>query len=295
MNFAAPDRATVMVIVSIIAIVIFFGISVFIYKQFQCRFNSNDYAMCSDEDFDQVHLEPNYLIKLHYLLHISDKILKMAKVEYVAISGTLLSMFRTEFLTPWDDDGDLNVNKADFEQSKSKIDQLLQHFGLYLNDPFWFAKLEIFQLKMVDGHPLQAKYPSAREPFVDWVLYEKMTTEDAHGYENSNGRDVYHFSSPRERELFPREFLFSDELYPIRQKSLAVFSAAAAKRLGVENPTLSLDVPNNAISFLNRAYGAKNDKSMWRDCYLASSHQSMTLFVKPCKLTENQVQRLLND
>ncbi len=289
-----PSKTTILVVVSIIAFVILCGIAVLMYREFQNRFSSSAYDMCSDKDFENVHLDPNYLLKLHYLLHVSNEILQKARVEYVAISGTLLSIFRTGFLTPWDDDGDLNVFKPDFEKNKSIIDRLLNEYGLYLKDPFWFASLEIFQLCFVDGHPMQRKYPSDCEPFVDWVLYKKMSNQVAETYDDHKDRDVYHFSSSRERDLFPKEYLFDNELYPIKEKSLTVFSETTAKRLNVENPTLTLKVPNNSIALLNRCYGKKEDKSMWKTCYLASSHHSMGLFVKPCKLTEEQVQKLLN-
>jgi len=251
MNFSidAPDKTTIFIIVGVIAFVVFCGIAVFIYREFQSRFNGSAYETCTDEEFEHIHLEPNYLLKLHYLLHVSNEILKRAKVQYVTISGTLLSIFRTGFLTPWDDDGDLNVYKPDFQRNKLHIDQLMKQYGVYLNDPFWMAKLEIFQLKLVDGHPMQQKYPSEKEPFVDWVLYEKMTKEVSEQYQDHEGRAVYHFSSPRERELFPREFLFEDEIYPIEEAPLTAFSAATAKRLGVENPTVTLRVPKNASHY----------------------------------------------
>ena len=282
------------IVVGVICFAIFCGLAVFIYGEFRSRFNASSYDNCSDEEFKNIYLDPNYLLKLHYLLHVSNEILKAAKVQYVATSGTLLSIFRTGFLTPWDDDGDLDVFKPDFEANRKFIEELLVKNDVYLNDPFWIANLQVYQLKMLDGHPMQRKYPSDREPFVDWVLFEQMNEEVAQSYPDHRSRKVFHFSSARERELFPREYLFEEELYPIQEKTLQVFSTETAKRLKIENPTVTLSVPNLPISILDRAYGKKEDLSMWKKCYLASSHQSMGLFVKPCKLTEQQVNQLFH-
>lgn len=287
-------NTVIFIIVGALAFSVLCGVAMFVYKQFQTRFTNGDYEFCTDEQYKHIHLEPNYLLKLHYLLHLSDKILKEANVEYVAISGTLLSIERTGFLTPWDDDGDLNVKKQDFVTHKKTLDKLLQKHHVYLKDPFWIANLEIFQLCFQYNHPILQKFPSESEPFVDWVLYEKM---DEQTYRNDlvpadNEEPVYHFSSPRERELFPREFVYESELYPIKRAKLRVFNQSMAERLGLENPIVSLNVPHDSVALLNRTYGSKDDESSWKNCYLASSHRSVGLFVKPCKLTADQVKQL---
>lgn len=282
------------IVLGVVCFAIFCGLAIFIHGQFESRFNSSSYDYCSDQDFEKIYLEPNYLLKLHYLLHVSNEILKATGVEYFATSGTLLSVFRTGFLTPWDDDGDLNVYKPDFEEKKEKIDQLLLKNRVYLNDAFWMANLQVYQLKMTDGNPMQEKFPSNREPFVDWILFEKMSDDVAKTYPDHRSRNVFHFSSERERNLFPRDFIFEEELYPIQEKSVKVFSDQMAKRLQLENPTVTLSVPHHSISVLNRTYGKEQDPMMWKKCFLASSHESMGLFVKPCKLTQQQVEKLLH-
>lgn len=281
---------TITTVLIVVAVLVAIGVALLLWKSFQSRFLKNQYDYCTDEQFEHVKLEPNYLLKLHYLLHASHRILSRAGVRYVAVGGTLLSMVRNGALTPWDDDGDLSVFKTDYLQNQQKINRLLTQYHLHLKDPFWLASLEVFQLRFDADHPLLRKYPSQDEPFVDWILFEQMSGEQNHP---ESGETCYHHSSAGERKVFPHDFIYENELFPLATRTLKAFSEKTAAALGiVDNPVVELTTPHNVLAYLNRCYGTKDEPEMWRSCYLASSHRSMGLFIKPCKLTAQQIEKL---
>jgi hypothetical protein len=280
----------VAVVLLVVALLIATAVGVLLcYKAFQSRFIEKSYAFCTDEQFEHVKLEPNYLLKLHYLLHVSHAILTEANVPYVAVGGTLLAMQRDGYLTPWDDDGDLSVFKEEFTRQRAVVERLLRKHGLELRNPFWFANLEVFQLRLDSNHAMLREYPSESEPFVDWVLFDRMASEMNHPKTNEA---CYHHSSAGEREVFPHDVLYESELFPLCVRSLKAFSDKTARQLQLPNPVVQLVTPNNPDAYLNRCYGTKEMPEMWKSCYLASSHRSLGLFIKPCRLTAAQVNNM---
>lgn len=271
-----------------VAFVAVVGLGVLAWNTFQSRFVSKNYAMCSDEQFLHVRLPPNYLLKLHHLLRISHEILTEANVRYISIGGTLLSMARDGYLTPWDDDGDLAIFENDYNENRAKIAELMKKHRVHLNDPFWLLDTGVFHLRLDDDHPLQSLYPSEDQPFVDWMLF-KRHSGDING-ENVN--HYYHYARPRQCKVFPIDYFTSEEMFPIQTMPLYAFSERMAKEHNLPNPRIELATPNGTMSSLNRSFGTAENPEMWRSCYLASSHRSAGLFIKPCKLTPEQAAKM---
>lgn len=265
------------------------ALCVFAWNTFQSRFTADEFSECTEEQFKHVRLEPNYLLKLAYLISISDKILREANVRYCAIGGVLLAVERTGYLTPWDDDGDLCVFQADFDAHQAKLQSLLRKHGVRLVDAFWPADLGVFQLHFNDDHPMHQTHPTDQQPFVDWMLYSPEATND--------GSVRMNFTSPRQRVIFPNSFLRLSELFPLRRQTVSVFSKQTARQLAAQgyddaHQTVEFVTPNDIVSILNREYGTRHHPELWKTCFLASSHRSPELFIKACKLTEDQIKRL---
>lgn len=267
-------------------LVLLFGISVVCaekLRSFQSRFNSKEYKLCSEQNFQHVRLESNFLLKLLHLLWVTDKIFTETSVRYCAIGGTLLSIERNGYLTPWDDDGDVCVFESDYKLRENDIKLLLDEHKVQLTDPFWFANLKVLQLRLIDDHPFQKKFPTDEQPFVDWMMFKPERI--------ANGAVRMNFSSDDQKKLFPKSYLKLENLFPLRRKKLETFSAKVAVSED-ENFSVNLRVPNNPLPLLNRDYGTQEEPEKWRYCYLASSHRSAFLFVDPCQLTKQQILNL---
>jgi hypothetical protein len=133
-----------------------------------------------------------------------------------------------------------------------------------------------------DDNPILEQYEcvDASELFVDWILCEKMQrTQD----DNINNESVIQSSSRWNRHLFPRDYLYESEVFPIQIKPLSALP---------NGETINLCVPNNLEANLDRAYGKPDNPKFWRDCYLASSHRNVTLELHPCQLCKEQVKML---
>ena len=263
------------------------------FGQFKDRFISKSYNVCSDSDFQHVLLPSGFLIKLHYLLHIADEILTAANVRYFSIGGTLLSIERTGYLTPWDDDGDLGLLKEDFVANEKKIQTLIDQHRVYLRDPFKLADLGVFQLCLREDHPIHLEYPTDEQPFVDWMLYCCQNMQQV----RENGAEpIYNFASTRQQAIFPRSYILHSELFPLQRKPLKAFSdhrAAQSNASGApRNYETRLVTANKTLPMLAREYGKADAPDSWKTEFLASSHRSGYLFVKPCKLTREQVMAL---
>jgi len=284
------------IVCAIVAMLIVIGVGAyFSVAALGTRFSAEKktYSFCSEQDFEHVRLEPTFLLKLHHLLYVSDKILTEANVRYCAIGGTLLSMERSGYLTPWDDDGDLAVFESDLNARRTKVDALLKEHKVHLTEPFsFFANLGVFHLRLDDDHPLNKRWPSDDQPFVDWMLFAPLA-----GRVDSKYREpIHHFARKGERDIFPKSYITERQMFPLRRQPLKVFSdkqeALLDPELAVENCTLWLVSPANNAPLLTREYGTAAEPEMWRTCYLASSHRSALLFVKPCRLTDAQIEKM---
>jgi len=282
------SAACIGVAISAVVVVLLTGLAVLVLQGLQSRFAQEKNSVCSTSQFAHVRLPPNYLIKLHYLLRISHDMFTKLGVRYVAIGGTLLSIVRDGHLTPWDDDGDLAVFADDYQKRRKELATEMAKNRVHLRDPFKVADLGVFQLVLDDDHPLNAQFPSEDKPFVDWMLIKKHKG-DING-ENVN--HYYHFASPRQCMLWPKDYHTPDEMFPLRSRPLKIFSDRTALRHNLHNSSVRLAVPNITVEPLNRSYGSKTDPEQWRTCYLASSHRSASLFVKPCQLTAEQKAQL---
>lgn len=255
-------------IVCLIAGLVVFGIvALLLYEIFSIRFKREPYLICTDDQLHHVTLPPNFLLKIFHLLKISHEILSAVGVRYVACGGTLLSMIRSGYLTPWDDDGDLYVFKTDFDEKRDEIDKLLLKHKVCLNKTF--ALFDVVNLQFCDDNPLMQEFPSDGSPCVDWFMIDKM----------SDGR--YDFTSSVVRSIFPYDFMHESELFPFKTMTLRPNKTS--------EKSITLNVANKSVAILNRSYGTKENPELWKSCYLASSHRDPTLLFKPCQMSQKHI------
>ena len=210
----------------------------------------------------------NYLVKLFHLLKLTHEILTSVGVRYIACGGTLLSILRSGYLTPWDDDGDINVFQEDYEKKIDEIDILLKKHKVYLDGSF--GTFDTLKLRFSDDNPMLQQYPSEDLPFIDWFMYKKID------------KDTYNYGNQILRLLYPFEYLTESDLFPLKMMTL--------KPTKSSNESINLFVANNTTAVINRSLGTKENPQLWKSCHLASSHRDMNLLLKPCQLSQQQIQ-----
>lgn len=260
------------IVCAVVGVICFGIIACGLLELFGNRFVFTEYAMCSDEQMEHVKLPTNFLTKIFHLLKITNEILTTAGVRYVAIGGTLLSMVRTGYLTPWDDDGDVFIFKEDFDKKKDEIDALLREHKVYLQ--YTFGVFDSLKLHLCDDNPIMQQYPSEESPIIDWLMIGKA---------NDEANPMYNYTSRVVQAIFPHDYIYASELFPFRKMLLSPTRNSSE--------TIQLTVPNDSVSLLNRSYGTKTNPDGWRHCYLASSHRNPFLMVRPCQLSDKNIKQ----
>lgn len=101
------------------------------------------------------------------MLNDTHHMLTKINVEYVAMAGTLLGMFRHQNFIPWDDDLDLYIRYEDTQ----KVTNAINEHPKYCTAPFW-GGIKLFECNAVSTTKYSWKYP-----FVDIFNY-KLTTKE---------------------------------------------------------------------------------------------------------------------
>lgn len=159
-------------------------------------------------------------------------ILDEFKIDYMAISGTLLGFIRHNDLIPWDDDIDLLVDD-------SINDKITDMYIKYKNDIHFIKYGNIIKICLVDGiHPIcnQHKFYEAsigeikryNYPFIDLFVMKKTENK------------IHFFDKEWDIEQF----------YPLTQYLYNDFN---------------INIPKNPIYFLNENYGEN-----WNDILISN-------------------------
>lgn len=159
----------------------------------------------------------NVFDKLLCLLNKWDTFTKSHNITYWATAGTLLGAIRHKGFIPWDNDIDICVFLSDLNRiielldTQSEIKYSVCECGLRLYEPgSKIPTIDVFVCDFFDDNTI--KYSG--------FIY--------------NNKPTWYMD-----KLFPKEFFFKDELYPL---------------LEVPFENMSIPVPKNYQNFLNRAF-----------------------------------------
>lgn len=149
-------------------------------------------------------------------------------IAYFMVAGTALGIQRHQDMIPWDDDMDMGILEEDLDRF-SQID-----FARYGLRPSEFGRNKIGKLMLSES---SSKIPSEEEDtkkmqdiFMDVFVYHRAT-DDPNRIE---------FCCPVIRSMWPTEYFYEAELFPLR-----------SYRFG----SVSVNGPRDLVSYCRRAYG----------------------------------------
>jgi lipopolysaccharide cholinephosphotransferase len=166
-----------------------------------------------------------FLYKSHIIIH---NLFIKNNISYYSCAGTTLGTIRHGGIIPWDDDIDLQISERDVPRLMSRnFKSQLKKAGYYIkyhyeeesNEKFDWVK--ILSRKKVKGHR------------VDIDLFTVYFDED------NKGRIRTYFSSKYVNKIWPKDYLYLDELLPLKQKKFG---------------DGYMIVPNKSEKYLNRLY-----------------------------------------
>lgn len=177
-----------------------------------------------------IYTDDTTLKTLRNMLKTTDEIFHANGITYWIDGGTLLGAVRHHDVIPWDDDGDLAV----FETHESKLLSAIPDFR---NRGYGVVKTwHGYKIYPLNGKSIKPELEYLY-PFVDIFFV------------NKNG-DHYHFADTEVQDKWPNYYHDIPDLFPLRRYQFASFE---------------LTGPNNAIPYLNRAYGTN-----WRKTAIKS-------------------------
>lgn len=186
------------------------------------------------------YLEPSFYKKLYKVATVVNNILVKNNIQYWTEAGTLLGVMRNKGIIPWDDDVDLKVWKKDWLRILSP--EIVEQFAKK-----GYTVVKESRLQLIKVYPSNAKEfrKNYGFPFVD--IFSVMRDRD------DPNKVVY--THKWARDLWPRDYLFIDEMYPLRY---APFGAS------------SIIIPNHAKEYLSRLFGPswKTEGRIYQSHYL---------------------------
>ncbi len=140
-----------------------------------------------------------------------DKVLKDNNIDYFVVAGSLLGVLRHGEIIPWDDDIDIGI----FEKDIEKYNNL--HFNSFG-----------YKTKPIDKDDYSCgKVFLGRELYIDVFPFENID-------------HIYRYKEDRARRLWPNEYFYKDELFPLCRYKFGDISVSGA---------------NNPIPYCERAWG----------------------------------------
>ena len=209
-------------------------------------------------DPSEYYTDSKFIHGLYKIMIQSHNILLKNNIPYYSSGGTLIGSLRHRGIIPWDDDLDIEIGYRDVERLMSKeIKEQFKKKGLSLE------------------YLHQAK---SRAPF-DWIKVVSKTKVNGRqlfldifpmkiGREEKTGRLRTYFSSKIVNTLWPKYYLYIDELLPLKKSPFGDGFVI---------------VPNKADKALSRAYG--ND---WNKVGYITQDSDHYMLEKPIKLSIKQ-------
>lgn len=152
--------------------------------------HANDHYVSVDHQI----LTKKEVNELYWMIQQADSIFRKHGIEYFMLAGTLLGSYRHKGLMPWDDDVDIGImNTYEDILNSTEVKRSLSQFNLVLTPKH---KIEF-------GYKLFIK--DQKYPFIDIFICQK-------------NRNRIEYMDKNSRELWKREFMFHDELYPLREQ-----------------------------------------------------------------------------
>ena len=166
---------------------------------------------------------------LFNLLQILTKLFDDNHIEYFIICGALIGYHRhNKGFIPWDDDIDIGV----FEKDSDKITQIINE---YCND--------------------NARFILTNKHGIYKFIYNNSNTDktmimiDIFMYKYLEDKMYYHYYTPKLQRMFPREYITSDEIYPLIPTNFVLYLPD-----GKEYDTVNINIPNKSTEYLDRVY-----------------------------------------
>ena len=178
------------------------------------------YLQITEEHFGNIkNTDQKVLNEIIQMLKVTDKILLRNRILYWIDGGTLLGAVRHSGIIPWDDDADICIAK----ENENRFYNLKREFNRLGYDISRF--LCGYKIFPIGGQHIPGKV--YKFPFIDVFIVDKFN-------------DKYTYVSERCRKIWPNAYNKINDLFPL-------------KRVKFNN--ITLNSPNNPISYLDRYYG----------------------------------------
>jgi phosphorylcholine metabolism protein LicD len=174
----------------------------------------------------------NYVFhyQVYKLFELVIRKLDKLNIKYFLIGGGLIGYFRhNQGLIPWDDDIDIAVIEDDREKLYNAINEIMKE-----NNNISF---------IINNDNLD----------LDKVVYGKMNDNpiqlDIFYFKYFPDNQYYDFTSERTRNLWPNQYIYKDEIFPLESVSYYLYDI-----YGIKNDGIKIKIPNKSKKYLDRIY-----------------------------------------